>query len=487
MPHKTSAAKVSKSSERFGILFPSEEDTSSPRSPCAQNVYIHSSSHGGTYYLVPSRRLLRVCGRGRSNKELDKVIAQFIRKIESCDKNSWESWSEFAYWYKQIRIVKKVDDTSPFVCSCEDGKFVFCRHALALALLEGCEKYAPLAAVKVAGAVPKGRPAYTSAPALLTDSAYVRRHLNLPGELDIGAISSGQQEPFLPNGARRVSVAQLQSDCDRISVDTLLGDTSDGESSGDEDDPQRIREKTLIESVEEEDEEDEDVQRTLIEDSPILDKSAAEQAQRAGREGIISGNSAGNLALGSASPSPIRQLKNPGTPGYTAVQVAEFDWSPEQSQVDAAHVAIGNVREPSYPADILDASAIGAAAVAFVDYVRERKPNTMVHEQMQAYTETPEHPLPQHPLAVNPAILGLSLGAVRNSSEQPVPASAVVRSSAQETHPAVFEPTMGNRVNQDVAQAAMGNIGEPSHPVDEEPTLAGEDREGGSATGDSAG
>ncbi|KAF4721361.1 hypothetical protein FOZ62_019788, partial [Perkinsus olseni] len=141
-------------------------------------------------------------------------------------------------------------------------------------LLEGRCEEASLHKVRVAGTLPRGRPRYTQATALQTDDSYIRRHLALPRHLGLNA--DDVDAPPLPEGARAVTPgssepterSRLQSFIQDLSTISVSAD--DGDSSGDEDDPQRALHRALIESAEQEDD-----GRSIVGDDESSDQEAS--------------------------------------------------------------------------------------------------------------------------------------------------------------------------------------------------------------------
>ncbi|KAF4708618.1 hypothetical protein FOZ63_021648, partial [Perkinsus olseni] len=115
---------------------------------------------------------------------------------------------------------------------------------------------------------------YTQATALQTDDSYIRRHLALPRHLGLNA--DDVDAPPLPEGARAVTPgssepterSRLQSFIQDLSTISVSAD--DGDSSGDEDDPQRALHRALIESAEQEDD-----GRSIVGDDESSDQEAS--------------------------------------------------------------------------------------------------------------------------------------------------------------------------------------------------------------------
>ncbi|KAF4681608.1 hypothetical protein FOZ60_011909 [Perkinsus olseni] len=224
------------------------------RSKSAQHIYYDKSKDR---YVVVSSRLLRVCGDPGRGSELDTVVSEFLRKVDSDDSKQWSSWSEFAYLNTELRIVRRTTGDMPPVCSCPDAKFIFCRHALGVMLREGRCSQASVHQVQVAGSLPPGRPRYTRTTALQTDDSYIRRHLELPKQLGMGRSNrEGDRlphcaHPIQPNSSEPHDLRLAQSALDSLSSISISAE--EFESSGDEDDPHRTIERELIEAAEKDD------------------------------------------------------------------------------------------------------------------------------------------------------------------------------------------------------------------------------------------
>ncbi|KAF4710830.1 hypothetical protein FOZ63_018099 [Perkinsus olseni] len=266
------------------------------RSASAKHIYLNEQQD--TYY-IPSNDLIRICGPG---EELDHVVAEFSFKLAATDASVWNGWREYSYFSRQIRICRR---TPSYDCSCHDSRTGACRHSLGVRLMEGRLQGYDLYEVRAPGECPRGRPRYTTEPALQTADDYVRRLLRQTDDME------NVSAPILPAQAKIIPDEPVNRD-----ESTLLSviEDEDPVSSGDESEPYRAFERDLLaesdsdDTLAEETDDSDDASESSISSTPQYTGHMSPAARGADDD--------------SSSPSPVHPICVP-----RVARSSSIDWS----------------------------------------------------------------------------------------------------------------------------------------------------------------